>query len=105
MTLRFTDLRRRVSRAGSVRRLQRGSALRGAIVAAGLLAAVVLQLAGPRLQTRLADLMGAPGAAPAMAPATAPASMPPCGSPSGDMPTTMRPCKVAVASAGTAPVI
>ncbi|MBC7662618.1 MAG: hypothetical protein H7276_02305 [Caulobacter sp.] len=99
MTTRFTDLRRRASRAGSVRLVQRGSAVRGAIVAAGLVAAVALQLAGPRLQTRLADLVGAPGAAPV----TAPASTPACGSPSADNP--MHPCKVAVAIAGTAPVI
>jgi hypothetical protein len=99
MITRFTAPRRRVPRAGSVRLVQRGSALRGAIVAAGLVAAVALQLAGPRLQTRLADLVGAPGAAPV----TAPASTPSCGAPSADNP--MHPCKVAVAIAGTAPVI
>lgn len=99
MTPRFSLPPRRASRAGSVRRAQRGSAVRGAIVAAGLVAAVALQLAGPRLQTRLADLVGAPGAAPAMAPASTPS----CGSPSADNP--MHPCKVAVAIAGTAPVI
>jgi len=99
MILRLTALRRRVSRAGSVRLAQRGSALRGAIVATGLVAAVALQLAGPRLQTRLADLVGAPSATPVVAPASTPS----CGMPSGDNP--MHPCKVAVAIAGTAPVI
>ena len=73
--------------------------MRGVIVATGLVAAVVLQLAGPRLQCRLADLVGIPSAAPAMAPASTPA----CGSPSGANP--MHPCKVAVAIAAPAPVI
>lgn len=99
MTPRLTAFRRRVLRAGSVRLVQRGSAVRGAIVATGLVAAVALQLAGPRLQTRLADLVGAPSAAPVMAPASTPS----CGAPSADNP--MHPCKVAVAIAGTAPVI
>ena len=103
MTTPHTAARRRASRPGPVRLVQRGSAVRGVIVALGLVAAVALQLAGPRLQTRLADLVGASSAAPAMAPAAAPASMPSCGSPSGDNP--MHPCKVAVAIAGTAPVI
>jgi hypothetical protein len=96
MTPRLTTSRRRASRAGSVRPAQRGSAARGAIVAAGLVAAVALQLAGPRLQCRLADVVGTPGAAPAMAPA----SMPSCGSSS-----SMHPCKVALAAAGNVPVI
>jgi len=68
-------------------------------VAAGLVAAVALQLAGSRLQCRLADLVGTPVAAPAVAPA----SMPSCGSSSDG--NSMHPCKVAVATAGTAPVI
>ena len=99
MTPRLTTSRRRASRAGSVRPAQLGSAARGAIVAAGLVAAVALQLAGPRLQCRLADVVGTPGAAPAMAPA----SMPSCGS-SSDA-SSMHPCKVALAAAGNAPVI
>lgn len=99
MTTRLTPPRRRASRAGSVRAAQRGSAARGAIVAAGLVAAVALQLAGPRLQCRLADVLGNPGAAPAVAPA----SMPSCGS-SSDA-GSMHPCKVAVATAGNAPVM
>ena len=70
------------------------------IVAAGIVAALVLQLAGPRLQCRLADLVGIPTSA---APVMAPASTPSCGSPSGANP--MHPCKVAFAAAGTAPVI
>jgi len=73
--------------------------MRGVIVAAGLVAAVVLQLAGPRMQCRLADLVGLPSAAPVMAPASTPG----CGSPSGANP--MHPCKVAIAIVGTAPVI
>ncbi len=68
-------------------------------MAAALVAAVALQLAGPRLQCRLADIVGTPGAAPAMAPA----SMPSCGS-SSDA-GSMHPCKVAAATAGNAPVI
>jgi hypothetical protein len=99
MTPRLTTYRRRASRAASVRLAQRGSAVRGVIVAAGLVAAVALQLAGPRLQCHLADVVGIPGAAPAMAPA----SMPSCGS-SSDA-SSMHPCKVAVATAGNAPVI
>ena len=99
MTARQTTLRRRASRSAWVRPAQRGSAVRGAIVAAGLVAAVALQLAGSRLQCRLADLVGTPVAAPAVAPA----SMPSCGSSSEG--NSMHPCKVAVATAGTAPVI
>jgi len=68
-------------------------------VAAGLVGAVVLQLAGPRLQCRLADLVGTPGAAPAVAPASTPS----CGASSDGNP--VHPCKVAAATAGTAPVI
>ena len=73
------------------------------VVATGIVAALVLQLAGPRLQCRLADLMGIDALAPSAAPAMAPASAPGCGSPSGANP--MHPCKVALAAAGTAPVI
>ena len=97
MTTRSTAHRRRVPRAGAVRRAQGGTAARGVIVAAGLVAAVALQLAGPRLQCHLADLVGIPSAAPVMAPASiavlrlASATNP------------MHPCKVAVAIAGTAP--
>ena len=90
--------RRRAPRVVASRRVQ-GMAARGAIVAAGLVAAVALQLVGPRLQCRLADLVGAPSAAPA----PAPASMPSCGTPSSDaMP--MHPCKVAT-MASAAPVV
>lgn len=99
MTIRSTDLRRCVARAGSVRVAQRGSAVRGLVVAIGLVAAIALQLAGPRLQSHFAELVGTP----AVAPVVAPASMPSCGAPSTDNP--MHPCKVAVAIAGTAPVI
>ena len=99
MKPRLTANRRRVSRIGSVRPAQGGTAARGVIVATGIVAALVLQLAGPRLQCRLADLVGAPSAAPA----PAPASMPSCGTPASDA-DPMRPCKVAeVASA--APVV
>jgi len=73
--------------------------MRGVIVATGLVAAVVLQLAGPRLQCRLADLVGVPAAAPVMAPASTPA----CSTPSGANP--MHSCKVTIASAEKAPVI
>lgn len=82
-----------------MRRPQGGTAARGVIVATAIVGALVLQLAGPRLQCRLADLVGAPGAAPVMAPASTPS----CGSPSGANP--MHPCKVATAAAGIAPVI
>ena len=99
MNTRITTFRRRAPRAASVRRVQGGTAVRGVVVATGLVAAVVLQLAGSRLQCRLADLVGAPGAAPVVAPASTPA----CGSPSGANP--MHPCKVAAATAGIAPVI
>ena len=100
MTSRFIAHRRRAPRAGSVRGAQGGAAARGVIVATGIVAALVLQLAGPRLQCRLADLVGIPTSA---APVMAPASTPSCGSPSGANP--MHPCKVAFAAAGTAPVI
>jgi len=99
MNTRPTIDRRRVSRPASVRRPQGGTAARGAIVAAGIAAALALQLAGPRLQCHLADLVGAPSAAPVMTPASTPS----CGSPSGANP--MHPCKVAMAAAGFAPVI
>jgi hypothetical protein len=88
MNRHLTANRRRVPRAGSVRVAQGGNAARGAIVATGIVAALVLQLAGPRLQCRLADLVGVPSAAPAMAPASTPS----CGSPSGA--NSMHPCKV-----------
>lgn len=90
--------RRRAPRVVATRRVQ-GMAVRGAIVAAGLVAAVALQLVGPGLQCRLADLVGAPG----VAPAPVPTSMPSCGTPTSDaMP--MRPCKVAT-MASAAPVV
>jgi len=93
-----TFARRRAPRAVASRRVQ-GMVARGALVAAGLVAAVALQVVGPRLQCRLADLVGAPGAAPA----PAPAAMPLCGTPSSDaMPE--RPCKVAT-MASSAPVV
>jgi len=93
MTTRLSACRRRLARTA-----QRGSAVRGAVVAAGLVAGVVLQLAGPRLQCRLAELVGVPGVAPAKTPAAT--SMPSCGSPAAD--NSMRPCKVAtMASADT----
>ena len=103
MTTRLASNRRRSPRPGSVRRAQGGAAGRGVIVATGLVAAVVLQLAGPRLQCRLADLVGISAMAPSAAPVMAPASTPSSGSPSGANP--MHPCKVATATAGIAPVI
>jgi hypothetical protein len=99
MIARLIAHRRRALLAGVSRRAQGGAAARGAIVAAALVGAVVLQLAGPRLQCRLADLVGAPTAAPA----AAPASMPSCGSPESDA-APMHPCKVAtMASADVEP--
>jgi hypothetical protein len=89
--------RRHALRAASVRRWQAGTAARGVVVAAGIVAALALQLAGPRLQCRLADLVGAPSAAPVMTPASTPS----CGSPSGANP--MHPCKVAFATFVTGP--
>ncbi len=103
MKPRHTADRRRALRPGSVRRAQGGTAVRGVIVAAGLVAAVVLQLAGPRLQCRLSNLVGIDALAPSAAPVMAPASTPSCGSPSGANP--MHPCKVATATSGFAPVI
>ena len=103
MNTRLTANRRRVPRSGAGRRSQAGVAGRGVIVATGLVAAVVLQLAGPRLQCRLADLMGIAALAPSAPAVMAPASAPGCASPSGANPT--HPCKVAAATAGTAPVI
>ena len=97
MTTRPTALRRRVLRAAAVRLAQRGSAARGLIVVAALVAAVALQLASPRLQCRLADLVGVPSVTPTPAPAPAPASMPSCGTPAAD--NSMRPCKVATMAA------
>ena len=106
MTTRLTAHRRHALHAGAARRAQGGAAARGVIVAAALVGAVVLQLAGPRLQCRLADLMGIDAMAPSAAPVMRPASTPACGSPSGANP--MHPCKVAFATAatvGSAPVI
>jgi len=90
MNARITPPRPRTTRRVSLRRVQRGTAARGVVVATGLVAAVVLQLAGSRLQCRLADLVGAPS----VAPAATPASMPSCGTPESDA-APMRPCKVA----------
>jgi hypothetical protein len=89
------------------RRFQRGSVVRGAIVALALVGALGLQWAGPRLQSRLAALAGidwvAPRALPMTAP-VAPAVGSPCASPSSASPS--HPCKVATAGgAGTAPAI
>lgn len=104
MTTRTPSIRRRAPRRGSVRRAQGGTVVRGFIVATGLVAAVALQVAGPRLQGRLAGIVGISAMAPSAVPAMAPASMPSCGSPSGAFP--MHPCKVATAAAaGVAPVI
>jgi hypothetical protein len=103
MTPRLACHSRRFARPGSVRRAQGGAVVRGLIVATALVAAVALQLAGPRLQCRLADLVGIEAVAPRAAPAMHPASTPSCGSPSGANP--MHPCKVATATVGTAPVI
>ncbi len=58
------------------RRTQRGGAVRGMLVATGLVCAVVLQLAGPQLQSRLASLVGIARIAPATAPAVMAAPMP-----------------------------
>ena len=102
MTTHLIAHRRRAPRAALARLVQRGSAARGAVVAAGLVAAVVLQLAGPRLQCRLADLVGVPNMAPTPAPAAA--SMPACGTPPAE--NSMHPCKVATMAAadtGVAP--
>ena len=93
MNARITPQRPRTSRRVSPRRVQAGSAARGVVVAVGLVAAVALQLAGPRLQCRLADLVGVPS----HAPAAAPAPMPSCGSATGE--NDMRPCKVATMAA------
>jgi hypothetical protein len=103
MITRLDIHRRRFARQGSLRHAQGGAAARGVIVATALVAAVVLQLAGPRLQCRLADLMGLEAKAPGAAPVMAPASTPSCGSASGT--NAMHPCKVVIATAGTAPVI
>ncbi len=102
MTTRPIAHRRCARRTASACAAQRGTAARGVIVALGLVAAVVLQLAGPRLQCRLADLVGSPNVVPVPAPAAA--SMPACGSPAAD--NSMRPCKVATMAAadtGVAP--
>ncbi len=94
MNLHFATCRRRMPRTAWVRRAQGGTATRGVIVVAGIAAALALQLAGPRLQCRLADLAGVPSAAPM--PIPAPAAMPACGSPSSANP--MHSCKVARAA-------
>jgi hypothetical protein len=71
----------------------RGVASRGLVVAVALVGAVALQLAGPRLQCRLAAISGIARVAPA-----APEPMPPapsCGAASRGV--AMHPCKLAVA--------
>ena len=107
MTARTMPPRRRSPRRVPSCRVQAGTAARGAVVAAGLAAAVALQVAGPRLQCRLADLVGVSSLAPSAAPAVVPASMPSCSSPSGS--GAMHSCKVAMAwsadSAGNAPIL
>jgi hypothetical protein len=92
--------RRLATRAASARRAQAGVAGRGAVVVAGLVAALGLQVAGSRLQCRLADLVGIGAVAPGAAPVMAPASMPSCGSSSGAIP--MHPCKVTHATSAGA---
>ena len=94
MNARITPPRRRSPRRVSPRRVQNGSAARGVVVAVGLVAAVALQLAGPRLQCRLADLVGVPSAVRAAVPARIPA----CGTAQSDA-APMRPCKVATMAA------
>ena len=104
MNARTMPPRRRSPRRVPSCRVQRGTATRGAIVAVGLAAAVGLQLAGPRLQCRLADLMGVSALAPSAARAMAPASASSCGSPS--VANTLHPCKVATAAmSGSAPIL
>lgn len=103
MTTRLAAIRRRSPRPGPVRGAQSGTVVRGVIVAAGLVAAVMLQVAGSRLQCRLADLVGIGAVAPIAAPVPAPGSTSSCGSPSGANP--MHSCKVAVATTGIAPVV
>jgi hypothetical protein len=58
------------------RRAQRGGASRGVLVAAGFVAALGLQLAGPQLQCRLASLVGIARIAPSATPASMAAPMP-----------------------------
>ena len=95
MTFNSTSIRRR---------FQRGSIVRGAIVVTALAGALGLQLAGPRLQSRLAAMAGIGWVAPGAVPMAPMPSSSPCGSPSAASP--MHPCKVANATAaGTAPVI
>ena len=53
------------------RHAQRGALCRGVLVLLGIVAAVVLQVAGPRLQGGLAGLFGLQGLAPAPASASA----------------------------------
>jgi hypothetical protein len=96
MNARITPPRPRTPRRVSPRRVQGGFAARGVVVAASLVAAVVLQLAGPRLQCRLADLVGV--GVPSAVPAAAPAPMPACGTAESDA-APMRPCKVATMAA------
>jgi hypothetical protein len=80
-----------------MRARQGGEAVCGVLVATAIVAAIALQVAGPRLQCRLADLVGITALAPSAVPAAAIA-------PSPSYP--MHPCKVAFATrSGTAPVI
>jgi len=103
-TVHLRPNRRRHPRRGAGRGREVGAAIRGVVVATGLVAALGLQLAGPRLQSRLADLVGIDALAPSVAPAAAllRSATPPCGPASAAYP--MHACKVAVATAaGVAP--
>jgi hypothetical protein len=85
------------------RRLARGVASRGFVVAVALVGAVALQLAGPRLQCSLASLSGIARVAPAT-PEPMPPSSPSCGGTARGI--AMHPCKLAVAgSPGFTPAI
>jgi len=85
----------------------RGGVSNGMLVAAALVAALALQVAGPRLQGRLASLVGVQGIAPASPmpmPMPMPASGAGCGGGAGA--PASHPCKLANAGgAGRAPVI
>ena len=74
------------------RRLARGVASRGFVVAVALVGAVALQLAGPRLQCRLASISGIARVAPAT-----PEPMPPSPSCGNSRGVAMHPCKLAAA--------
>ena len=74
------------------RRLARGVASRGFVVAVALVGAVALQLAMPRLQCRLASISGIARVAPA-----APEPMPPSPSCGNSRGVAMHPCKLAAA--------